>query len=206
MIKALTKDSTHVPSHAFPLSIDHISKIVAYLDKGRNVPPCIKPCILIGFSCFLRASNLIDNNNFGVIDNCHTLLARHIVDCGSYLRVHIMTTKTRRLPYTLCVPLCELSQICPVRAWKEYKLVREPRSDGPAFVLNNGQSLTGALIVRLMRDALSDDETIPVLQISMHSLRRGAVQQAAKAGSSNDDIMLRGAWASESGLKPYLAQ
>lgn len=112
MMKALTKDSNHVPSRAYPLSLEHIAKIVAYLDKGRNVPLCIKPCILIGFSCYLRASNLMYNSSLAVFDNSHALLAKHIVDSGSFLKVYIMSTKTRRAPYTLCIPLCEIPQIC----------------------------------------------------------------------------------------------
>lgn len=57
-----------------------------------------------------------------------------------------------------------------------------------------------------MKDALSQDPSIDVHRISMHSLRRGAAQQAVKSGCSMSDIMTRGGWASTSGLKPYLSQ
>lgn len=39
MVKALTKDSTHVVKCAFPILLQHLFKIVSYLDKARNVPP-----------------------------------------------------------------------------------------------------------------------------------------------------------------------
>lgn len=205
MIKAILKDSNHVPKRAFPLSIEHLLKISAYLDKARNVPLCIKPCILIGFSCYLRSSNLLAPQ-ISVLGGPHTLLAKDIIDCGSSLKVQIVSTKTRRLPYTLYIPSCDQPQICPVRAWRRYNNHEAPHPNGPAFIVNRINSLTPALVVQLMRDALSDDKTLDVLQISMHSLRRGAAQQAEKNGCTHQDIMARGGWASSSGLKPYLSE
>lgn len=205
MCKALTKDSTHVIKRAFPLSVDHVLKVVAYLDKARNVPLCIKPCILIGFSCYLRSSNLV-SPNFSVLGGPHTLLARNVIDCGSVLKVAVSSTKTRRVPYSLVVPSSNVLQLCPVNAWRYYKAVIAPDLNGPAFLLNSVTPLNAALVVKLMRDALSDDPDINVDEISMHSLRRGAAQQAAKTGCSNSDIMIRGGWASQSGLRPYLSQ
>lgn len=75
MMKALTKDSAHVVKRAFPLTFDHISAIVAYLDSARNVPLCVKPCILIGYSCYLRSSNLV-SPNFVLYGGQHNLLAK----------------------------------------------------------------------------------------------------------------------------------
>lgn len=96
--------------------------------------------------------------------------------------------------------------MCPVAAWKLYKLSTYLNPNGPAFVLPGGSPLCAPLVVNLMRDALSGDPAINVTQISMHSIRRGAAQEAEKQGSSISDIMLRGAWASRSGLNPYLAK
>lgn len=205
MIKALLKDSNHVPSRAFPLTVDHLIKIVAYLDKARNVPLSVKPCILIGFSCYLRSSNLV-SPNFSLVGGTHTLLAQHVIDCGSYLKVQIVSTKTKRTPYSLCIYPCSTPQLCPVLAWKVYVAVVHPKPYGPAFVVNSVTALNAPLVVRLMRDALSGDPNIDLQKISMHSLRRGAAQQAVNSGSSIPDIMSRGGWASRSGLKPYLVQ
>lgn len=58
MIKSLSKDSKHTVKRAYPLTAHDILSIINYLDKARNAPLCIKPCILIGFSCYLRSSNL----------------------------------------------------------------------------------------------------------------------------------------------------
>lgn len=203
MIKSLTKDSTHVVKRAFPLTIDHIMKIVSYLDKARNVPPCIKPCILIGFSCYLRSSNLVAPS-FSVIGGPHTLLARNIVDCGASLKVVIMSTKTKRVPYSLVIPSSELPLMCPVLAWRSYCFSVHLQPNQPAFVLNNKTPLSAALVVSLMKDALKSDPNVDVQLISMHSLRRGAAQQAAKFGAPLSDIMARGGWASKAGVRPYL--
>lgn len=205
MIKAISKDSDHVVKRAFPLLADHIFKIVCYLDCARNVPLCIKPCILIGFSCYLRSSNLVAPC-LSVLGGPHTLFTKNIVDCGSNLKILIMSTKTKRVPYSVSIPMGEIPQICPVRAWRSYRNAVNPPQNGPAFVLNKVTPLNAPLVVNFMRDALRDNSDLDVQSISMHSLRRGAVQQAAKVGSPIPDIMSRGGWASRSGIRPYLSQ
>lgn len=205
MLKALTKDSTHVVKRAFPLTVDHMSVIVSYLNSARNVPPCIKPCILIGYSCYLRSSNLV-SPNFVIFRGQHSLLAKHIIDRGDSLQVWIMSTKTRAVPYSLTIPSINNSRLCPLSAWREYVARVHPSPSAPAFLLDHVTPLTSALVVRLMRDALKDCEDVELSAVTMHSLRRGAAQQASNNGSPIDSIMDRGGWASKSGLKPYLAK
>lgn len=165
----------------------------------------IKPCILIGYSCYLRASNLLAPS-FAVVGGPHTLLARNVIDRGDGLEVIIKSTKSTSKPYSLFVPSSPILEMCPVRAWRLYKASQHFHQYGPAFVINKVNSLNQSLVVNLMRDALSGDPDIDVTQISMHSLRRGAAQQANLAGESLSDIMARGAWASKSGVRPYLTQ
>lgn len=202
MIKSVTKDSTHVDKRAFPLALEHISVIAAYLDRG-NAPLSIKPCVLIGFSCYLRSSNLV-SPNFSTWGGTHSLLAKNVIDCRDYLRVIITSTKSHTLPYSLCIPSLQAQHICPVLAWRRYNATMNLDPHGPAFVLTQGAPLTAAVVVRLMRDALSNYPDIDTSSISMHSLRRGAAQEADKAGLPLSDIMHRGGWASHSGVKPYL--
>lgn len=204
MIKALTKDSEHVVKHAFPLLIHHIFKIVSYLDKACNVPLSVKPCILIGFSCYLRASNLV-SPSFAVLGGPHTLQAKNVIDCGSALKIVITSTKTKTVPYSLIIPACQNVHICPVNAWRVYTRSVPLSPTSPAFMLNRVTPLNAALVVALIRDSLSGDPDIDVCQITLHSLRRGAAQQAAESGFSLSEIMARGGWASKSGVKPYLS-
>lgn len=205
MIKAITKDSGHVVHRAFPLTLYHISVIVAYLDSARNVPLSVKPCILIGFSCYLRSSNLV-SPNFVVWGGHHSLLTKHIVDSGPCLHIVIPSTKTRTVPYSVVIAAIPDSILCPVRAWRDYVAAVKPHRDAPAFIINHMTPLTSTLVVKFMRDALSGCKDVNVAAVSMHSLRRGAAQQAARNGSPKQQIMDRGGWASKSGLAPYLSQ
>lgn len=205
MLKSLSKDSTHEVKRAFPWSLQHIFMIVNYLDKARNAPLCVKPCILVGFSCYLRASNLLAPT-LAVSPGPHTLLRKNILDCGDSLKVIVNSTKTRSKPYVLIIPMLANHSVCPVRAWRSYACYLEPDMFGPAFMINRAAPLNSQLVVNLMRDALSGCSEINTATITMHSLRRGAAQQAEKLGASLEDIKKRGGWASDSGVKPYLSQ
>lgn len=203
MIKSLTKDSTHVVKRAFPLTLQHLSVIVSYLDSARNAPLCIKPCILIGFSCYLRSSNLV-SPNFVLWGGRHTLLTSHVTDRDNELRVLISSTKTNAVPYTVVIPAHVDPHLCPVVAWRYYYNRVRPAKNAPAFMLDHVSPLSAPLVVRLIKDALAGFEDVELLAISMHSLRRGAAQQAARDGAQLEHIMDRGGWASKSGVKPYL--
>lgn len=205
MVKAITKASKHVVSRAFPLTADHIRRIVSYLDKARNAPACIKPCILIGFSCYLRSSNLVSPTSTAW-GGTHTLLARNVIDCGSSLKVVINSTKSRSVPFSLILPQINDLQMCPVKAWRDYRMSARLTPNGPAFVLNSVTPLCAPLVVKIMKDALCGDPEIDVQQISMHSIRRGAAQQAERIGCPLSDIVARGAWASPSSVTPYLTK
>lgn len=133
------------------------------------------------------------------------MLAKHVTDYGNVLKVLITSTKTRHVPYSLIIPSCDDSRVCALLAWRTYQRILRPNPDGPAFLLSHTSPLTGPLVVKLMKDALSGDPSLDVRTISMHSLRRGAAQEAQKEGSSVSDIMARGGWASRSGVKPYLS-
>lgn len=205
MIKAITKDSSHVVKRAFPLTLQHLSIIVAYLDSATNVPLSVKPCVLIGYSCYLRSSNLV-SPNFALADGRHTILATNIVDNRTCLHIVITSTKTKVLPYSLIIPALPLSPLCPVQAWRYYVSKVNPHPLGPAFLFRRNSPLSSAVVVKLMKDALLSCPEVDIESISMHSIRRGAAQQAAKNGAELQQIMDRGGWSSKSGLSPYLKQ
>lgn len=205
MMKAITKDSSHVVKRAFPLTFSHISLIASYLDSARNVPLCIKPCLLIGYSCYLRSSNLV-SPNVVLWGGHHTLLVNHVIDKGDRLVIIVPSTKTTSAPYSVVIPMFDNPHVCPVRSWRRYVTTVNPPFNAPAFVLSNAAPLTSTLLVRLMKDALSGLPDVDTSAISMHSIRRGAAQQAARNGAPLDHIMERGGWVSKSGIKPYLSQ
>lgn len=70
-------------------------------------------------------------------------------------------------------------------------------------MVNDKVPLTSKPIVTVLNAVLG-----PKLQhgqsVSMHSLRRGGTQTAARAGASEQHLMTHGTWRSKSGLKYYL--
>lgn len=204
MNKSIAKDDVHVVKRAQPLSWQDIETICIFLDSANNVPLAVKPCILIGYTCFLRGSNLLPTA--GPWPGPHTLRARNLLHVPQGLIVTIPSTKSRARPYSVTIPWLPFSTFCPVRAWLNYQHHLKPPHAGPAFIMADRSPLSSKLVVSLMRAALSSDNSRPSSSISMHSLRRGAAQDAEKSGVPTQQIMKRGGWATKSGLKPYLLE
>lgn len=205
LLKGFVKRSEHVPARAFPLSSNHILRICKVVLENWSFPKSIVPCIVIGFKCFLRASNLLSpsSNDWG---GPHTLLARDVVVCDTGLRVSVRSTKTKWDNSATVIHLPEEpgSCICPVAAWTRYYQLVRPWFLGPAFLLDDHTPLTSRHVVGAMRFALADDKDLDSARISMHSLRRGAAQHAAENGVPLDEIKSMGMWKSNAGIKPYL--
>lgn len=205
ILKAITAESNHVPRQAPPLLPSDIRVICAYLDANPNFYAAIKPCILITYSCMLRASNVL-SPNLSVWAGAHTLLARDIRYDNGALNIIIRSTKSTsaRRPTLLRVEPGSSALICPVRAWFQYvRYLRIPQL-GPAFLADSGAPLTAAPVVAAIREALIAAGAKNVTRISMHSLRRGAAQAAQAGGASHQEIMKHGIWSSTSGLGYYL--
>lgn len=203
MYKSVSKDSQHVTKRALPLSWEDIQSVCSYLDSCALTPLCVKPCILIAYSTFLRGSNLLASPHFPW-GGPHTLLVRNILETSSGLIVVINSTKSRTKPYSVTIPRLPQTRFCPVHAWSWYVRSDNPPSSGPAFVLHDRSPLTSNMVVTFMKAALGNDPSRDVSQITMHSLRRGAAQDADRSGVDNQKIMKRGGWSSTSGFKPYL--
>lgn len=203
MYKSIAKHSEHVIKRANPLSWSDIQQICMFLDSAHNSPLAVKCCILIGYSCLLRASNLLAPNA-DTWAGPHTLLGREILETSKGLIVVINTSKSTALPYSVVIPRLADQNFCPVVAWNRYKAALDPPGSGPAFLLSDRSPLTPKVVVALMRAALASDPKRDVKSITMHSLRRGAAQDADNAGIPIKSIMKRGAWRSRSGFKPYL--
>lgn len=206
LVKGFTKNSSHIPSRAAPLNVEHIKIICDFLDYSVNAPLAAKPAVLLGYSCFLRGSNLLSPNmlEWG---GPHTLLAMDVKDVGPHLSIFIRSTKTKSGPtgFSFSLPQGEESTYCPVAAWRHYKAAIRPWALGPAFLNNNKLPLTPRQLVGLMRLALKDRTDVCSAHITMHSLRRGATHTAVEQGIPLETIQQRGTWKSKSGMTPYLA-
>lgn len=204
-VKSFVKKSTHVPSRAAPLGPHHMIIICDFLDGSPSAPLAAKPALLIGFSCFLRASNLVSPSmlEWG---GPHTLVAMDVSASPSGATIFIRSTKTRSDPRgcSFFIPSGQQTKYCPVAAWQRYKTLMNPWPLGPAFVTNDRRPVTARHLVGLMRIALKDCTDIDISKISMHSLRRGATHTAIDQGFPLETIQQRGTWKSPAGMKPYL--
>lgn len=156
LCKGIAKNSDHVVSRALPLTIAMLSQVCKFLDCYMLAIPAIKPCLLIGFSCYLRGGNLVYSGNDPWLDS-HVLKANDVVIEERGLSIRIPSTKTLRFPYYLHIPYNLNALLCPVRAWITYKSKVNPRPHGPAFVVAKGTSLSQKVVLAAINSALSND-------------------------------------------------
>lgn len=207
VLKRVSTSLNHTTIRAYPLTPEDIKTICQFMDARRDIPPAFKACMLLAYASFLRSSNLLCPTTSGWTGP-HTLRTCDIIEVQDGLCIVIRSTKTRATnnPAVIKIDSAAASAICPVLAWKNYKANINPYIYGPAFVTNDDIPLTPRPMVALMRLALASVGHPHATRISMHSLRRGGVQCAAKAGASNQQLMSHGTWSSERGLKPYLTE
>lgn len=206
MFSALVSTSRHIPSPAFPLNPSHVKTVCDYIDSHPNIPLAVKPCLLIGYSCFLRTCNLLSpstNNWIGP----HTLLVSDVIPSDQGLLIYVRSLKNFNVKNPKFVQVNRVDNVnyCPVAAWSLYVTRVNPCPIGPAFMVDDYTPLVSRNVVDVMNLALK-----PVIpsgtKVRMHSLRRGGTQSAAEQGASNEHLMLHGAWSSRKGLKYYLPQ
>lgn len=205
LTKGFVKNSEHVPARAAPLSLHHLLAISCYAISHPYVPLSVMPCLVIGYKCFLRSSNLL-SPSAQVWGGAHTLLAKDIVCHHDRLIVTIRSTKTKsdNNPDTFSLLWEPDARLCPVQLWTNYLNVIKPWQLGPAFLTNDLLPLTPRIMVGVMRAALASATDIDAAKVSLHSIRRGAAQNAAERGVELPYIKTLGLWKSDSGLKPYL--
>lgn len=205
MLKHVTSSSDHIPSHAAPLSSDQIKLICTFIDNTGMFPAVVKPCLLIAFSSFLRASNMVSPTltSWG---GPHTLQASDIVQFHDMLVLRVASSKTLTGPKPAFVEILPSTvlQFCPVQAWLQYKSKINPCPLGPAFVTESGLPLTTGPVVLAIRMALTRAGHPDPSAFSFHSLRRGGAQTASAHGATSDQLMSHGLWRSRSGLAAYV--
>lgn len=204
MFAAVDATSTHIPSPAYPLTVSHVKCICDYIDNCLTVPPAVKACILIGFTCFLRACNLLSPSTQNWLGP-HTMLVSDIVETDFSLLVHLKSSKNFNSKNSKIIPVrkVENPKYCPFVAWILFKRRVNPCPIGPAFMVDDYTPLLSKNVLDVMNAALKT--IIPSnAKISMHSLRRGGTQSAAAQGASDELLMEHGAWKSSKGLSYYL--
>lgn len=204
MLAALDATSVHVPVPAHPLTSVDVKLICDYIDSHPEIPLAIKPCILIGYTCFLRACNLLSPSTVKWLGP-HTTLASDILFDGDRLLVLLRSSKTfnAKTPKVITVEKVTTPNYCPVRAWLNYKAYVNPCPIGPAFMVNDYTPLISRNVVDVLTRVLKPNLP-PNAKLSMHSLRRGGTQMATNEGASKEHLQVHWTWKSPNGLKYYL--
>lgn len=151
MVKSVTKHSNHIVRQAAPLFDSHLHIIVSFCDFNLQVPLAVKPCILLGHTLFLRASNLV-SPTMDVWGGPHTLRVNDVTYSQNKLMVRIHSTITQVKPVVITVLPNPSKAICPVRAWYNYISVISPNTCGPAFLISPARSLTAKMVVTCMSE------------------------------------------------------
>lgn len=204
MFAAVTATSRHVPSPAYPLTAHDIKLVCDYIDSHVGIPLAVKPCILIGYTCFLRACNLLSPST-QVWKGSHTMLASDIMFNTSGLLIYLRSSKTFGVKDSKVLQVYKVDnpKYCPVVAWSQYTARINPCPIGPAFMVDDYSPLLSRNVVDVLNQVLKNSITTNE-RITMHSLRRGGTQTAASKGASNEQLMDHGTWKLAKGLKFYL--
>lgn len=114
MFAAIDATSLHVPTPAYPLTADVIKLICDYIDSNSQIPMCIKPCILIGYTCFLRSCYLLSPSTIKWMGP-HTMLASDIIVSGPGLLILLRSSKSfnARNPKVMSVQKVINPKYCP---------------------------------------------------------------------------------------------
>lgn len=197
--------STYVPNQAPSLTPNHVSIICNFLDSLSSPLPAVKAALLIGYTCFLRSSNLLSPTvtQWG---GPHTLRVADVFNSPPGLTIRLSSSKTIKNspPVFLAVAPVQNPSTCPVQAWNAYVAFVKPSLYGPAFMLDSVTPLTPKPFVNIIRLALSHASVPNSSSFSIHSLRRGAAQAADAAGASKDELKVHGTWSTDSGLRSYV--
>lgn len=190
MLVAVSTLSRHVPCQAYPLTPQDLKIVCDYIHSHPQIPLAIKPCILIGFAGFLRASNLV-SPSLNAWLGPHTILASDIVNSSTGLLVNLRSTKTIKAGKYTTLQIHKAPDIkyCPVFSWNDYKSKQNLCPIGPAFMVNHHVPLTSTPIVTVLKSALGHKLSYGQ-SLTMHSLRRGGTHTAARAGASNSSWLM----------------
>lgn len=199
------KNSPHVQTQAYPITLSDLTTICKFIDVSKSIPLAVKPAILIGFFAFLHVSNLLAPS-LTVWSGPHNLSVSDVALHADALIICLRSTKTIHRGKPVLIPIYAVPQstCCPVLAWRTYVNSVKPSPRGPAFMVNSHTPLTSGILVNIMRLALQSAGNPNFHKISMHSLRRGGAQAADQNGASHQAIKRHGTWASDASLKVYL--
>ena len=193
------------------MTLHDLTDIIEVCSRHDDLTP-IRVAVTFAFCAFLRISNLAPPTAQTFDKSRHTTF-KDVVPQDQGLVIQLKWTKTRqRTRDIISIPLPSLgdTNLCPVRAWRNYNRVLQlkgvtPDLNSPILLStcdNPGRPLALPAVRRLFKKAvylahLQDVGYTP------HSLRRGGATVAYHAGVPLDAIMRHGTWRS-SAVESYL--
>ena len=181
-----------------PVTNPHLLALRAYLT--RVLPPhdalMVWAALTSAFFGLLRASEYCSPSSTSTSPS--TLLLSHISfdEDLSAATLFLPMSKTDRFAQGVNISLFAVSSpLCPVSALHHY-LTARTTSPGPLFIFSNGDFLTRAWVVAILRVAFPAEPNL-----NTHSFRIGGASALAQAGIPDYTIQAMGRWSSDSFLR-----
>ena len=194
-LKGVARLSTHEINQAPAIPLDMIKRVCDLLAALSPDAATIRLAVLLGFTSFLRQSNLLLTPGYSAT---HCLRRGDVTDAGDHLWLSINSSKTisdPRLKVAIPIPSFD-NRYCPVMAWRQY-LQRVPLPpDSPALMLDSSRPLTPAIVNSYLRAALTALSFPLAQQVTVHSLRRSGARECALHGAPEEHVMKHGTWTS----------
>ncbi len=195
--RGLSRFSTHTSHRAISLTVHNLRTCITYFNCGGRDGLVLSAALLCAFFSLLRQSNLFTTSH----GSKHLLRASDVTVSETSLILQINSTKTLQKvgdAFLINLPALPDKLVCPVTAWVAYTNAFTLLPLGPAFVTPTGQALAADTLIKAIRQALAMDGYVGSQLVTLHSIRRGAAQAAALAGSPLADIMTAETWKSAS--------
>ena len=181
-----------------PITNPHMLALRSYL--ARVFPPhdalMLWAALTSAFFGLLRASEYCSPSPTSTSPG--TLLLSHVSfdEELSAATLFLPMSKTDHFGQGVNISLFDLSSpLCPVSALHHYLSVR-PSTHGPLFAFSNGDFLTRAWVVAILRVAFPAEPNL-----NTHSFRIGGASALAEAGIPDYTIQAMGRWSSDSFLR-----
>ena len=192
-------------SKAAPITPTLLVEIYSKVDKNDIVQVTCYAGLVIGFTLFLRKSNLVPETR-AAFDPKEQLTLADVGRMG-YLYVFSITwcKSNQYRNRDLLVPIIPANhQVVCCEAWTKYLLWQNRKfQQGPLIGYPKGEDLvpiTYRLLARQLKSWISMTGRQPD-DYTLHGLRRGGANHALSTGICGEDLKLMGDWASDAYLE-----
>ena len=178
-----------------PITPCHLRTMINFLGASRfsthdkTMWRCV---VLTAFFGLLRVSEYTTPTNHA-FDPLSSLCLNNVTIFESSVNIRLKASKSDPFRAGVTIRLFAItSELCPVRALKDYTNIRQNIPHGPFFQLNNGRFLTRGYVAAFISLSLPRS-----VNINTHSFRIGGASTAASSGIPDSIIQIMGRWSSD---------